>query len=88
MSEASVRSQAVTVGTSPQALPGDPLPARRSLAIHNAGSVTLYVGGITVTTVNGLPVAAGASVTIDVGAAPIYGVAASGTLDVRILEIV
>jgi hypothetical protein len=86
---------AVSVGTT-----ATPLAAARTgrtkIAFANNGGTTLYVGDANVTTATGLPVAAGQtlfwesiysvfeSVVTDQDAW--YGVVASGTCDVRVLE--
>lgn len=59
-----------------------------SIAVYNNGSAIVYVGGSDVTTANGAPVAAsswGPSLDLDPGEAW-YGIVASGTVEVRVLE--
>ena len=71
------------------------LPAngrRRSCLINNNGSAILYIGfDSTVTSVTGMPVLAGGfwinSGETDAFRGVIYGIAASGTLDVRFEEV-
>jgi hypothetical protein len=79
----------VSVGTDATALPSTPLDNRRTLIIYNNSSATVYLGGADVTTSNGLPIPAGSySPAIDAGVKMIiYGVVASGTADVRVLEV-
>lgn len=79
----------VTVGTTPQALPSDPLESRRSMIVYNNSSSTLYLGGSDVSSTTGLPVPANSySPALDAGEKMlIYGVAASGTINVRVLEL-
>jgi hypothetical protein len=58
-------------------------------AIYNNGSVTVYIGFTSsVTTSNGFPLAAGASMSFEFGYSgdALYGIVASGTADVRVLE--
>ena len=82
-----VLTSGVSVTTSPTALPASALTRRRAVGIYNAGSVTVYVGGNDVTTSSGWPVAAGAAVTFDIGRAALYGIVATGTCDVRVMEL-
>jgi hypothetical protein len=58
---------------------------RVAVTIYNNGSATIYLGGAGVTTSNGLPLVAGASITINAMAA-VYGIAASGSQNVGTLE--
>jgi len=60
--------------------------SRKSILIRNNGSSTLYIGGNnSVTTSNGFEVIAGEEIYIK-DTDEIYGIVASGTLDVRYLE--
>lgn len=53
---------------------------------NDDGSITVFVGGPTVSTANGIPILAGSSFSIDmVSGERLYAVAASGTPVVRIL---
>ena len=59
---------------------------RVAVTLYNAGAATVYLGASTgVTTSNGMPLPAGASITLDTTAA-IYGVAASGTQTLGVTE--
>lgn len=59
-----------------------------SVAVHNNGAATVFVGGSSVTTAAGFPVAAGTSVSLDVQTAEgLWGIVASGTVEVRVLEV-
>jgi hypothetical protein len=62
---------------------------RRSLMIYNNSANTIYIGGSTVTTSNGLPVPSGAyAPSIDAGYdLPIFGVASTNGNDIRCIEI-
>lgn len=51
--------------------------------IVNNGAATVYVGGSDVTTANGIPVAAGASLSVS-READLYGRVASGTVECRV----
>lgn len=53
---------------------------RRSVTITNTGSITVNIGGSSVTTSTGIPLSAGSSVTIsDAANSAIYGIVSSGT---------
>ena len=84
-----VKTRAVTVTTALTPLPGEVLSNRRSLTIYNNSSVTVEVGGSTFTFGEGMPVPAGTfSPSLDAGSKMIiYGRVASGTADVRVMEI-
>lgn len=65
------------------------LANRRSMIVYNNSSNTIYVGGSDVTTSSGLPVPANSySPPFDTGVRTIlYGIAASGNNNVRVMEI-
>jgi len=83
------KTQAVTVGNTATALPTTPLANRKSIAVrNNSGTVTIYVGGSDVTTANGYPVLPYEGLPFNMSSgALLYGITASGTADVRVLEI-
>lgn len=59
----------------------------QSLVFYNNGSVTVYLGGSDVTTSNGFPIAAGSSSPgLNDTAEAWYGITASSSADVRVLE--
>lgn len=60
----------------------------QSLLVSNVGAATVYLGPAGVTTSSGVPLAAGASVSINDLAAGerIYGIVASSTNEVRVLR--
>jgi hypothetical protein len=78
---------AVSVGTSAVRL--DRHPARNYVHVRNNGTTTLYVGfDSAVTTATGWPVPPGSELPLRLApTVPVYGIAASGTLDVRVLEV-
>lgn len=87
-----VDSRAVSVGSTATRLDTIEESAKGSqqvLAVHNNGTATVYIGDEAVTTANGFPLSAGASMSIEVdsSADAIFGVAASGTIEVRVLEV-
>lgn len=61
----------------------------QSIILYNAGAATVYIGGSDVTTANGLPIAATSyGPAFDLNAKDgLWGRVASGTCDVRVLEI-
>ncbi len=82
----SIVTTSVTVGVSRVRL-GAPGPGRRSVIVYNNGSVTVYLGGSDVTTTTGLPLPAGTPYSADLASADLYAIAASGTADIRVMEI-
>ncbi len=64
---------------------GAPGTGRVAATIFNVGSVTIYLGGPGVTPTTGVPVAAGAALTLNTTAA-LFGVTASGTGAAAALE--
>jgi len=61
---------------------------RVTALIVNNGSVTVYLGNDnTVTTTNGIPLVAGAALEDGESGDAWYGVTASGSADVRVLEV-
>jgi len=83
------KTTAVTVTTTPTALPTTPLENRRALIVYNNSSSTIYLGGGSVTASNGLPLEASSySPPFDAGVRmTLYGIVSSGTANVRVLEI-
>lgn len=84
-----VVSSPVSVGTTPTRLdPSDGVGPVGSFAVTNAGTLTVYLGGATVTTSTGVPLAVGQTFSADM--APndaLYAVAASGTHDCRVIQL-
>jgi len=82
-----ILSSAVTISTTATAIPSTALVGRQSILVKNTGSADIYLGPSGVTTANGYPLAAGAEVSIDLGEKVVlYGIVASGTETVRIIE--
>lgn len=77
---------AVTVTTTPTALPSSILTGRVSVCFMNTGNVTVYIGPAGVDSTTGFPVAASAGWCDDVGTQAYFGVTAVGTTTVRVLE--
>lgn len=68
-------------GTVPTLIVGE-MTNRSTLQINNNGAATVYLGGAAVTVNNGYPVATGEDFIAD-GPGAVYGIVASGTIDVR-----
>lgn len=89
---ATSRSVSVTTSATRLDTPGQAAigveSARQALAVYNAGSVTIYLGGSDVTSANGIPVTAGQHYAVAglTQADALYAIAASGSQDVRVLE--
>ena len=81
-SQASIGTSATQIVA---ARPGAAGTGRIGVTLENAGSATVYFGASGVTTTTGMPLPAGASATIDTQAA-IYGIAASGTQTIGVME--
>lgn len=87
-----VKSRAVSVATTATRLDSttdnDDEIRGQSVAVYNNGSATIYVGGSTVTTATGAPIAAGAwGPSFDLGSPEgLYGIVATGTVEARVLE--
>ena len=64
---------------------GAPGTGRIAVTLYNAGAATVYFGPSGVTTSTGMPLRAGATVSISTQAA-VYGIAASGTQTLGIME--
>lgn len=82
-------TQAIAVSTSAIPLPANPMENRRALVVHNASTVTIYLGDSSVTISSGLPIAAGEKIAFDIQGNPnveVYAVCATSA-DVRIMEL-
>ncbi len=70
-----------------EAIPVSTLAGRRSMVIRNEGSNTIYIGSSSVSVANGYPLKSGEEKPFDVGKDIIlYGIVATGTEELRILE--
>lgn len=88
MSASTILASANSIGTSAEAVVASALSGRRRLLIQNLGASPVYLGDSGVTTSSGIRVSAGANVELELGAsADLYAVCASGTADVRVLEM-
>lgn len=76
---------AVTVGTTATLLKAANTN-RRALTFRNNGGVAVYFGGSGVTVANGMPLEPGDAWETTVNGAAWYGIVASGTCDVRVVE--
>ena len=83
-----ILSSSVTIGDSATIIPASDLSNRKSMTIRNNGSNTIFIGGSGVTTGNGFPIKVNESFDIDLDdSSAIYGIVATGTEDLRILEV-
>jgi hypothetical protein len=80
---------AVTLDAVAVQLPSTPLVYRRAISICNNSAETIYIGfDPGVTTGTGWPIPAGTAISLDInGQVLVYGVSATSSLDVRILEL-
>jgi hypothetical protein len=81
---------AVSVSTTPTALRvgASNMANRRSILIQNQGPLSVYIGGASVTTANGWELALKSSIEFAMSESQtLYAIAASGTHNVRILEV-
>lgn len=86
-----VKSTAVTVATTATRLDSSESDSvtGSAVAVYNNGAATVFIGGSGVTTTDGSPVAAGSwgpGMDLSDGEA-VYGIVASGTVEVRVLEV-
>lgn len=84
----SVKPNAVSVSTSAVALPTTALEGRRQVVIQNVGSKVAYIGDSSVSSSNGISIGGGGFWTFEAGQnVTLYGITASGTTDLRVLEL-
>ena len=79
-------SGVATVGTS-AAVIVSALAGRQKMLIQNTSNKDVFVGGSTVTTTNGIRIAKGATMELDIGEVALYAIAGSAGNDVRVLEL-
>lgn len=83
-----IANSAVTVTAVATLLPASALSGRKEIIIFHNGSGTIFIGDVSVTSTNGFPLPANTSISFKVdGTVSIYGIKASGSSDVRILEL-
>jgi len=84
-----VNNAAASVTTSAATLIASGLGGRRTLLIQNLGTKAIYLGkDATVTSVNGFKLEAGAVFSVELGPnVGLFAIAASGTQDIRLLEV-
>lgn len=89
-SVSSTSASRVTVTTSATRLDTANTAKSPNIIIRNRGSVAVYVGGSAVTSADGFQLDAGESLDVAVGAGNIglYGITASGTASVHILQVI
>lgn len=83
-----LKTTAASVGTSAAEVVSVPLAGRRWVTIQNEGTADVYFGATGVTTSTGMKVSKKSSATFELGEdIDIFMISASGTQDVRILEV-
>jgi hypothetical protein len=83
-----VVAAAVSVTTTATALPTTPATNRRSIVIQNRGDKPIFVGPSGVTTSSGIEIPKGGSYEAEAGpTVAFYGITASGSADIRVLEL-
>lgn len=84
-----VKSSDVTIsGSYPTLVPPTPLKDRKDYVLYNGSGETIYLGGEDVDSFNGLPLADGGVLGIQLGRAELYAVSSSATVSgIRILEV-
>ena len=82
---ATIAASNVSVGTTETSL-ASASASRLSVGLYNNGSATVFVGPTGVTTSTGFPIPAGGALFLDQGAtAQVFGIVASGTVNVRVI---
>lgn len=86
---ASIKNSTSSVTTTVGEVVSTPLAGRTAIIIQNEGTASVYVGfDNTVTAANGLKISKSSSLSLDVTAvADIWMIAASGSQDIRFLEV-
>lgn len=88
-----IQSTTTNVGTAPGLLIEDSSTynvindGKVSYAIFNAGGTSIYVGGSDVTTANGFPVPAGATISFDIPTGSKVWAVSTAIASVRILKV-
>lgn len=78
----------ITATTTAGQLTASPLANRRRMYIQNLGSKDVFIGDASVTTTNGFKLSVGGTFNESIGAGvSLYAVTATGTSDLRILEL-
>lgn len=82
-----VKSQSVTISSTATSIPSSALSKRKILTLKNFGTQIVYIGASDVTTSSGFPLDPrdGFEMAIEEDVT-LYGIVASGTADLRILE--
>jgi hypothetical protein len=80
----SVKSSVANTAT---ALPASALTGRKRIMVQNKDTNSIFIGASDVTTANGLEVAKGATLSLEIGAGvTLYAISAAGSAPVRVLE--
>jgi hypothetical protein len=87
-STTTILSTNVSVGVTATTLPASALAGRQRLLIQNVGTASVFVGGAGVTTANGIEIQVFGNLSLDVSSTvSVSGIVASGTQNVRVLEL-
>jgi hypothetical protein len=82
-----IANSAVSITTTAAQLTPSPLTGRTSMIVQNLGSKEIFIGSSSVTSSNGVRIAAGANAELKYNdSVALYARTASGTADVRIIE--
>ena len=85
--KSTLRAQSVSVLNTATLLPTTPLSRRLSLEIMNYGNEPVFVGNSSVTVAQGFPLMPRATLQLSMEEeVPVYAIAATGGVDVRVLE--
>jgi hypothetical protein len=88
LANTAIANAASNTTTTASAIPASALANRKYVFIQNLGNRSIFLGGASVTTANGLRLSPGSVLEARIGAAvSVYRVTDSGTQDTRILEL-
>lgn len=85
--KSTLKARNISVSDTATPLPTTPLARRMSIIVQNYGNVVLFIGASDVTVNDGFPILPRATIQLSVEEeVNIYGIVATGTCAVRILE--
>lgn len=83
-----IMNTSVSIGTTPTLLPATAQTNRRLVIVYNNSGATVYLGGSDVTPGTGMPLANATSFSINLDEkALLYGIEATGSREVRVMEV-
>ena len=82
-----VKSSSVSVGVAATAFATSDAPRVRRVHLTNVGAATVYLGGSGVTTAQGFPLVANATLQLILDLDALFGIVTTGTVDVRVMEV-